>query len=147
MGCGHLTISFIKSCIFLNKMYGFLTCTQSTPQPKVKYFKAPKRFQKSKHRTSFNSGKQFLFFTSIMSSWLRYKWNPSMGRAMATSVWVVPLSPSTLEFFWSHKALTRLVTSFETVDLPAPGGPANPTIYLNPNTCELINWSSSKFWS
>lgn len=62
MGCGHLTISFIKSCIFLNKMYGFLRCTQSTPQPKVKYFKAPKRFQKSKHRNLIQFRKTVSFF-------------------------------------------------------------------------------------
>lgn len=32
--------------------------------------------------------------------------------------------------FWDQRVLTRRTTSEATVDLPAPGGPARPTMYL-----------------
>ena len=74
--------------------------------------------------------------TSIASSCQRYKWKPSMGTATPISVWDEPFSTP---WFWCHSSFKRLTTSCATVDFPAPGGPAIPTMYLQITTSMLIS--------
>lgn len=51
---------------------------------------------------------------------------------MGSTVEISSVEISELHFacFWDQRMLTRRTTSEATVVLPAPGGPARPTMYL-----------------